>query len=73
MDGASLLRPCQRVLADPVGLRGFQRQTRGTATQAIKALEAVVPVDGHSEDGAKRSLRLTSKGKKRLRAIRSKF
>ena len=68
MDGAPLLRACQPVLADPVGLAEFQATTRGTATQAIKALEAggYLIRQPFKTDRRSVSLRLTSKGKKAL-------
>jgi len=49
--------------------------TRGTATQAIKALEAggYLVRQPFKTDGRSVSLRLTTKAKKRLRTIRSKF
>ena len=40
MDGAPLLRPRQSLLPNPVGIRGVSSDHRGTASQAIKALEA---------------------------------
>jgi len=40
MDGAVLLRPHQPVLPDPLACAEFQATNPGTATQAIKALEA---------------------------------
>src|SRR6516165_6148121 len=68
MDGTALLRPRQPVLADPVGIAEFQATTRGTATQAIKALEAGGNLvrQPFKMDGRSVILRLTSKGKKAL-------
>ena len=59
----------------PSAFAEFQATTRGTATQTIKALETGgYLVRQRSEaDGRSVSLRLTSKEKKRLHAIRSKF
>ena len=59
----------------PSAFAEFQATTRGTATQAIKALEAggYLVRQPFKTDGRSVSLRLTSKGKKRLHAIRSKF
>src|SRR5438874_5756515 len=59
----------------PSAFAQFQATTRGTASQAIKALEAggYLVRQRSKADGRSVSLRLTNKGKKRLRAIRSKF
>src|SRR6202158_4162303 len=71
MDGAPLLRACQHVLADPVGIRGISSdkpRPRGTAPKTIKALEAggYLVRRPFKTDGRSVSLRLTSKGKKAL-------
>src|SRR4030088_661444 len=52
----------------PSAFAEFQATTRGTATQAIKALEAggYVVRQPFKADGRSVSLRLTSKGKKAL-------
>src|SRR6266487_1706222 len=58
----------------PSAFAEFQATTRGTASQAIKALEAggYLVRQRSKADGRSISLRLTDK-RKRLRAIRSKF
>ena len=58
----------------PSAFAEFQATTRGTASQAIKALEAggYLVRQRSKADGRSVSLRLTSKEKKRLHAIRSK-
>src|SRR6476620_1878378 len=65
MDGAALLRPRQLVFPHSVRIRGISSDDAcGTATQAIKALEAGgYLVRQRSEaDGRSVSLRLTDKG-----------
>src|SRR5262245_42893255 len=64
-----------RFSRNPSAFAEFQATTRGTASQAIKALEAsgYLVRQRSKADGRSVSLRLTSKGKKRLHAIRSKF
>jgi DNA-binding MarR family transcriptional regulator len=59
----------------PSAFAEFQATTRGTASQAIKALEAggYLVRQRSKADGRSVNLRLTSKEKKRLHAIRSKF
>ena len=59
----------------PSAFAEFQATTRGTASQAIKALEAggYLVRQRSKADGRSVSLRLTSKEKKHLHAIRSKF
>src|SRR5262245_7882567 len=56
----------------PSAFAEFQATTRGTASQAIKALEAggYLVRQRSKADGRSVSLRLTSKEKKRLHAIR---
>src|SRR5262245_16687217 len=60
--------PRQSLLPNPVGIRGVSSDHRGTASQAIKALEA----SGHlvrqrsKANGRSVSLRLTNKGNKAL-------
>ena len=68
MNGAPLLRPPQSFLPDPVGICGVSSDTRGTASQAIKALEAggYLVRQRSKADGRSVSLRLTNKGKKAL-------
>ena len=69
MDGAPLLRPRQSVLPGPRRhSRSFKATTRGTASQAIKALEAGGYLVRQRSKTDKRSvsLRLTDKGKKAL-------
>src|SRR5437660_4695737 len=68
MNGAPLLRPPQSFLPDPVGICGVSSDTRGTASQAIKALEAggYLIRQRSKADGRSVSLRLTNKGKKAL-------
>ena len=68
MNGAPLLRPPQSFLPDPVGICGVSSDTRGTASQAIKALEAggYLVRQRSTADGRSVSLRLTNKGKKAL-------
>src|SRR4051795_890368 len=68
MDGAALLRPGELVLPDPVGIRGIQATTRGTASQAIKALEAggYLVRQRSKADRRSVSLRLTNKGKRAI-------
>ena len=58
----------------PSAFAAFQATTRGTASQAIKALEAggYLVRQRSKADGRTVTLRLTSKEKKRLHAIRSK-
>src|SRR5450759_3466911 len=60
---------------NPSAFAEFQATTRGTATQTIKSLAAGGYLVRQPSKADKRSvsLRLTSKAKKRLRAIRSKF
>jgi DNA-binding MarR family transcriptional regulator len=55
----------------PSAFAEFQATTRGTATQAIKALEAggYLVRQPFKTDGRSVSLRLTSKGKKALRCL----
>ncbi len=68
MNGAPLLRPPQSFLPDPVGICGVSSDTRGTASRAIKALEAggYLVRQRSTADGRSVSLRLTNKGKKAL-------
>ena len=68
MDGAPLLRPRQSLLPNPVGIRGVSSDHRGTASQAIKALEAsgYLVRQRSKADGRSVSLRLTNKGNKAL-------
>src|SRR6266516_3738085 len=68
MNGAPLLRPPQSFLPDPVGICGVSSDTRGTASRAIKALEAggFLVRQRSTADGRSVSLRLTNKGKKAL-------
>src|SRR5436853_4184410 len=68
MDGAPLLRPRQSFLPDPVGICGVSSDTRGTASRAIKALEAsgYLVRQRSKADGRSVSLRLTNKGNKAL-------
>src|ERR1700751_4283971 len=58
----------------PSAFAEFQATTRGTASQAIRALEAggYLVRQRSKADGGSVSLRLTSKEKKRFYAIRSK-
>ena len=60
---------------NPSAFAEFQATTRGTASQAVKALEAGgYLVRQRSEaDGRSVTLRLTDKGKEAMRTIRSKF
>ena len=68
MDGAPLLRPRQSLLPNSVGIRGVSSDHRGTASQAIKALEAsgYLVRQRSKADGRSVSLRLTNKGNKAL-------
>src|SRR6516162_10527988 len=68
MDGAPLLRPRQSLLPNPVGIRGVSSDHHGTASQAIKALEAsgYLVRQRSKADGRSVSLRLTNKGNKAL-------
>src|SRR6516164_2498837 len=68
MDGAPLLRPRQSLLPNSVGIRGVSSHHRGTASQAIKALEAsgYLVRQRSKADGRSVSLRLTNKGSKAL-------